>query len=101
MLDHATPPEVLFGAAYQGHSPLANSASGLTVDGLMQDGRKIKVECEALVGADGVGSKVRSDIGASLHGQKSKCICIARRLLRCYPEKLLNLLFLCHFPVDL
>ena len=69
MLDHDKPTEVLFGSAYKQHIV---SSDGLKVEAIGPDGQLQMIECEALVGADGVGSQVRKNIGVALHGQKSK-----------------------------
>lgn len=40
-------------------------------------GQQIEVDCRYLVGADGVKSKVREDLGIQLRGQKGKSMSFA------------------------
>ena len=53
MMDHSKPPEVLFGSTYKQHK---TDSDGLIVEAVGTDGAIQMIECEALIGADGVGS---------------------------------------------
>ena len=64
-------PKLCFGATYRSHKNV-DSGNRLLVDAIGKDSQKIQIDCEALIGADGVGSTVRKNIGVSMQGQKSK-----------------------------
>ena len=55
----------MFGTMYDSHTI---DADGVSVKVTSKDGSQQTIHCDALVGADGVGSKVRQDIGVSLQG---------------------------------
>ncbi len=54
------PPEVMFATQYEGHSIHRDGVKVTAINN--KDGTKSVIDCEALVGADGVSSKVRQDI---------------------------------------
>lgn len=60
--------QVVFGASYLSSQP---SAGGRRVELLDDAGRRSVVECRHLVGADGVSSSVRRDLGLRLEGSSA------------------------------
>ena len=56
--------KVVFGQGYEDHC--------VEKDCLVVNAGDYLVECQILVGADGVRSKVRENIGVEMHGKKSK-----------------------------
>ena len=62
----------MFNHGYKAHKKLAKTVEVDVEDKL--SGKMQQIECEYLVGADGVKSKVRQDLGIEMIGDKSKLL---------------------------